>query len=254
MGGEKTVLVVASNYGFWGEELQAPWDQIVGAGHDAVMATPQGKRPLPLAISVDPDFVDPIQKYPVNPPEVCERVKELTLGDAWAKPLQLSDADMEDFDAIVVAGGLGADLDLVNNDHLHGLLLDSLRAGKPTGAICFAVAALIFTRDPLNDYRSVLYGRRIAAHPRQWDFKADVSYDLWGPTDDDGTNLVSPGFILPLQDIAEDAVGPDGHVEADPTTSRDKPSVVHDGPFVTGCSVESSIAFGTKVVEVLAGL
>lgn len=255
MGGKKNVLVVASNYGFWGEELQAPWDQIVGAGHDAVLATPQGKRPLPLAISIDPTFVDPIQNYNVNPPEVCERVKELTASDAWAKPLKLSDTKMVEFDAIVVAGGLGADLDLANNHHLHDLLLDSVRSAKPTGAICFAVGALVFTRDPSNDYRSILYGRRIAAHPREWDFKADASYELWGATEDNqGTDLVSPGFLVPLQDIAEDAVGPDGHVEADPTTSREKPSVVRDGSFVTGCSVESSLAFGNTIVEVLAGI
>jgi putative intracellular protease/amidase len=254
MNSKRTVLVVASNYGFWGEELQAPWDRIVGAGHEAVIATPQGKKPLPLAISVDPAFVDPIQNCNVNPPHVCERVKELTASDTWAKPLKLSDARMDEFDAIVVAGGLGADLDLANNHHLHELLLESWRSEKPTGAICFGVAALVFTRDPANDHRSIIYGRRIAAHPREWDFKADASYELWGATDDNqGTDLVSPGFIVPLQDIAEDAVGPDGHVEADPTTSREQPSVVCDGPFVTGCSVESSLAFGTAIVDVLAG-
>lgn len=225
------------------------------AGHDAVIATPQGKKPLPIAISVDPNLVDPIQNYNVNPPEVCERVKELVTGETWAAPLKLSDVKVEEYDCIVLAGGPGADLDLLNNPVLHSLLLDSVRSGKPTAAICFAVGALVLTRDPLNHHRSIIYGKRVAAHPRAWDFATDLRYDLWGATEDNkGTDLVSPGFIVALQDMVEDAVGPCGRVDADPTTSRDKPCVVEDWPFVTATSVESSIAYGNKIVEVLERL
>ena len=52
----KKVLVIASNWGFWGEELQAAWDALRKAGHETVVATPRGLKPLPFAISVDPDF------------------------------------------------------------------------------------------------------------------------------------------------------------------------------------------------------
>jgi putative intracellular protease/amidase len=255
MAGTKRVLVVASNYGFWGEELQAPWDIIKRAGHEVSIATPQGKKPLPLAISVDPEFADPIQNYRVNPPEVCDRTKELTLSDEWADAKKLSEVDMADYDAIVLAGGLGADLDLLNNPALHRLILESTRANKLTGAMCFAVGALITTRDPDNGHRSVIYGKRVTAHPREWDFKDDASYELWQATPDNkGTDLVSPGFIVPLQDLAEDAVGPNGQVFSDPATSREDPSVVFDWPFITATSVESSIAYGEKIVEVLESL
>jgi putative intracellular protease/amidase len=253
MSRSKRVLVVASNYGFWGEELQAPWDAIKKAGHQVHLATPQGKRPLPLAISVDPDFVDPVQRYHVNPPEVCTRVKELTLSDEWKDVKKLADVCMNDYDAIVLAGGLGADLDLLNNPALHRLLLESVRSDKLTCAMCFAVGSLVLTRDPLNRYRSIVYGKQITAHPRAWDFTDNTSYELWQATaDNHGTDLVSPGFIVPLQDLAEDAVGPSGRVHADPATSREKPNVVFDWPLLTACSVESSIAYGKKIVGVLA--
>jgi putative intracellular protease/amidase len=249
----KKVLIVASNYGFWAEEVQAPWDALKQAGVAVIMGTPQGKKPLPLAISVDPDFVDPIQKYKVNTPEACRRTKELVAGGAWERTLRLADARTADYDALVLCGGLGADIDLANNPALHALVLDAYRSGKLVAAICFSVAALLFTRDPANGFRSVVHGRRITAHPRAWDFKADVSYDLYGATPENaGTNVVTPGFLLPLQDIAIDAVGAAGTVLSDPATSRAKPSVVHDGPFITGCSVESSQAFARKVVEVLS--
>jgi putative intracellular protease/amidase len=253
MDKQKKALVVASNYGFWGEELQAVWDALKTAGNDVRLATPRGKRPLPFLISVDPDFVDPIQKYHVNPPAVCARVKELVAGDDWSRPLALRDTTMRDYDCLVLAGGPGTDLDMTNNPDVHRLVLEGLIWGKLITAICFSVAALAFTRDPANGYRSVLRGRRVTAHPRSWDFQADLTYDLYGAgKSDPGTNVVTPGFLLPVQDLVTDAVGPEGSVVSDPATSRERPSVVFDPPFITACSVESSIAFGRKVVEVLA--
>ncbi|HEY6784950.1 MAG TPA: hypothetical protein VI159_08355, partial [Gemmatimonadales bacterium] len=68
----------------------------------------------------------------------------------------------------------------------------------------------------------------------------------------EGTNLVTPGFLYPLAVIVEDAVGPDGKVLSDPTATHEKPLVHYDWPFVTGLSVESSKAFGEKLAEVLS--
>ena len=249
----KRVLVVASNYGVWNEELQAPWDILTEAGHELTICTPQGKKPLPLAISMDPDFVDPIQNYKVNTLHACQRMKELLAGPDWDKPLKIKDAGIADYDAIVMAGGLGADLDLTNNSFLHKLILDAYRSDKLIAAICFSVAVLLFTRDPKNNYNSIIYGKKIAAHPREWDFKDDVSYELYQATNENsGTNVITPGFVLPLHDIAMDTVGPAGQVFADPATSREKPCVIYDWPFITGCSVESSIAYGDRIKEVLA--
>ena len=33
------VIMMASNLGLWGEELQAPWDRVKKAGHDVTLAT-----------------------------------------------------------------------------------------------------------------------------------------------------------------------------------------------------------------------
>src|SRR5580658_9984429 len=98
----KRILVGASNYGVWAEELQAPWDILTKAGHKLTLATPKGTKPLPLAASVDPTFIDPIQKYNVNPKEVCDRVVELVQGNEWANPIKLSDARMADYDVLVL--------------------------------------------------------------------------------------------------------------------------------------------------------
>ena len=250
------VLIVATNYGSWGEELQAPWDIIKKAGHEVTLTTPLGKKPLPLVVSVDPDFFDPVIKAHTNPPEVCARIKELADGNEWASPLTFSEAKMEDYDAIVLTGGLGAMIDMCNNWLLHRLILDAYRSDKLIGALCYAVSTLVFLRDPDNDYKSIIYGKRVTAHPAAWDFygpEYDFTYDLYGATEDNnGTDVHTPGFLWPIEHLVQDAVGSDGECIARVNANREDPEVAYDWPFVTGTSVESSIAYGEKIAEVLA--
>ncbi|MDD4869925.1 MAG: type 1 glutamine amidotransferase domain-containing protein [Kiritimatiellae bacterium] len=250
----KKVLVLATNYGAWAEELQAPWDALKKAGFDVTLATYLGKKPLPINISMDPDFVDGYQNVKVNTPEVVKRTKELINNGEWDKPIKIKDAKMEDYDALVMTGGPGNPLDICNNPAVHRLILSAVKAKKTVGAVCYSVGALAFTRDPKTN-KSVIYGKTVTAHPRKWDFvDFDLQYVLLGATPDNkGTDVMTPGFLIPLQDIVEDAVGPKGKVLADDMATRNKPCVAYDPPFVTALSVESSIAYGKKLVEVLKG-
>lgn len=252
----KRVLILATNYGTWGEELQAPWDIIKKAGHQVTLATPLGKKPLPLAVSVDPNFVDPIINFKVNPPDVCARIKELTDGNEWATPLTYKQADMKNFDAIVLTGGLGAMIDMCNNYNVHKLLLDAYQSDKLIGALCYAVTTLVYTRNPKDKTKSIIFGKKITAHPAAWDFYGpdwDFTYDLYGATPDNkGTDVHTPGFLWPVEHLVRDAVGPNGKCISRESASRIDPEVAFDWPFVTGTSVESSIAYGKKIVEVLA--
>jgi hypothetical protein len=49
-----------------------------------------------------------------------------------------------------------------------------------------------------------------------------------------------------------DAVGPNGACIARINANREDPEVHYDWPFVTGTSVESSIAYGKMIAKVLA--
>ena len=249
------VLIVATNYGTWAEELQAQWDACKKAGFEVTLATPQGKKPLPFAISVDPDFFDPIQKVHVNPKEVCDRCKELVNGDEWAHPIKFADINMDDYDAISMAGGPGVTLDLCNSWELHQAILKAIKSDKIVAALCYSVTALVFCRDPENDYKSVIYGKKITAHPREWDFYGPgmaMDYKLYGATEDnEGTDLVTPGFLFPIEDLVRGAVGLNGACIARINANRESPQVYYDHPFITGTSVESSIAYGDLIVKVL---
>lgn len=246
------VLILASNVGLWAEELQAPWDSLKKAGFEVKLATKQGKTPLPITVSMDPDFMDPIQNYQVNPPDVVNRVKEILANGEWDNPIKLDDADMNDYDSLVIVGGPGAALDLIGNLKVHELLLTAYKSNKVIGALCYGVGALVFSRDPDNGNKSIISGRNVVAHPHAWDFDMDMGYPLYGAAaDNHGTDLVTAGFVFPLQYITEDAVGLNGSVLADVTANREKPCLVFDRPFLTALSVESSIAFGDKLVEIL---
>jgi putative intracellular protease/amidase len=249
----KKVAILASNLGLWAEELEAPWDALKNAGFELTLATPQGKKPLSLLFSVDPDFFDPVQRYNVNPPEVVERVREIYAHGEWDNPVPVNSLNMDDYDAIVVVGGPGSPLDLAGNSKVHQLLEQAYASNKTIGALCYAVGALVWARNPSDWNKSIIYGKQVAAHPREWDFTGDLPYFLADATPDNpGTDLVTPGFVYPLSPIVVDAVGPNGKVYSDPNTTREHPLVVYDPPFVTALSVESSIAFGQKLVEVLS--
>lgn len=248
----KKVLVVASNYGLWAEELQAPWDALNKAGHELTLATFKGMTPLPSKMSMDPNFIDPMQHYNVNPQEVVDRVNEILDQGEWDNPIKTGDAKMDDYDALVLVGGAGSALDIAGNMAVHDLVYNAYKANKPVGALCYAVAALAFTRDPDNDYKSVIHGKTVTAHPHAWDFMGNHNYDFVRETPENpDIRLITNGFLFPLQYMVEDAVGDRSKVKADATANREKPCVAYDAPFVTALSVESSRAYGQKLVEVL---
>ncbi|MCG8488093.1 MAG: DJ-1/PfpI family protein [Chromatiales bacterium] len=247
------ILVIASNYGLWAEELQAPWDALRAAGHELTLATFLGKTPLPFKLSMDPEFIDPMLKIPMNPPELLSRIDEILDRGEWSDTIKISDAKMADYDHLVLVGGPGAAVDIAGNMFVHQLILDAYKSGKIIGALCYAVAALVFARDPDTGQKSVIHGKTVTAHPHAWDFDVDVVYDVVrSSADNPDMKLRTSGFLFPLQHITEDAVGPEGQVISDETANRNKPCVAWDAPFVTALSVESSKAFGDKLVEVLA--
>jgi len=247
----KKILILASNLGLWGEELQAPWDALKNAGFSLTLATEKGITPLPLMLSIDKDFIDPVQNYNVNPAPVVDRVMEILKNGEWDNPVKIANVKAEHFDAMVIVGGPGSPLDLVGNAKVHRLLEQFYAQSKVIGALCYAVGAFVWARKE-DDGKSIINGKQIVAHPKEWDFTGDLNYPLFGSNQKNpGTDLVTPGFVFPLQMIIEDAVGESGKVIADPSANRNKPVVHYDPPFVSAQSVESSIAFGNKLVEVL---
>src|SRR5205814_450950 len=65
------ILIILSEWGFWGEELIGPMETFDQAGYQIDFATPKGKRPVALPPSMDPDYIDPPLGRGVTCPEAA---------------------------------------------------------------------------------------------------------------------------------------------------------------------------------------
>lgn len=263
----RRILIVLSEYGYWGEELLGPLVAADRAGYEVVFATPNGKRPTALPPSLDPGYVDPPLGRPVTTAEVAVAARELDSSDRLSAPLSLAGwiperpydsepnplrlmeayyreiaalaGDVERYDALVIVGGSGPIVDLANNGRLHELILAFLRAGKVIVGECYGVAPLAFARD-WDDRKSIIWGKHVTGHCKEYDYK-------------DGTGFVGVDFNMgpppyPLEYILRDATGPDGQYHGN--VGRET-SVIVDHPFITARSTPDSFLAGEKMVEVL---
>ncbi|MGH8906545.1 MAG: type 1 glutamine amidotransferase domain-containing protein [Egibacteraceae bacterium] len=266
----KKILTVLSEWGYWGEELVGPLDHFDKAGYEVTFVTPKGKKAPPLAPSLDPEHIDPPRGYGVVSPETAARVREVDASGRLDNPLNLfewfpdrpyiSATDYFDeleayyaalakvsqevtstYDALLIVGGSGPFIDMVNNFRLHDLILAFYRAGKPIAAECYAVTCLAFAREP-DDRRckSIIWGKHVTGHPLEDDWEDGTGFE--------GTdfNIGAPPFVLEY--ILRDATGPEGGFYG----NVGRPvSVVVDYPFITGRTARDSYPTGEKIVEVL---
>jgi putative intracellular protease/amidase len=172
----KRILMILSEWGYWGEELIGPLETFDEAGYDVDFATATGKRAPALPPSMDPDYIDPPLGRSVTTPEVAEKVKAIDSSPRLDNPISLKELlperpyhsspnflreqeayykeldrvgeELTDkYDAICIVGGSGPIVDLANNQRVHDVILTFYRADKPIAAECYGVTALAFARD-----------------------------------------------------------------------------------------------------------
>ena len=171
----RTILVLLSEYGYWGEELVGPLFHFDKAGYGVVFATPNGDRAHVLPPSIDPAYVDPPLGRTVTSHEVADLARILDESDRLDNPLSLAgwiperpytsapnylreledhnrrlaalDDDIRDYDGLLIVGGSGPIVDLANNERVHALVLAFHKAGKLIGAECYGVTCLALARD-----------------------------------------------------------------------------------------------------------
>jgi putative intracellular protease/amidase len=265
----KKILVILSEWGYWGEELVGPLEAFDAEGYHVDFATPTGKRPVALPPSMDPYFIDPPLGKPVVSQDMAEKVKSLDdsrnsrldnpivlskwLPDRpyWSSPKFLREMeayyraldevqqDLEQYDAMLIVGGSGPIIDLANNHRVHDLILSFYKMGKPIAAECYGVACLAFARD-LGDRKSIIWGKHVTGHCKEYDYLDGTGFV--------GTDLNMGPPPYPLEYILRDATGPDGQYHGNVGKEI---SVIVDYPFITGRSTPDSYATGQKLVEVL---
>ncbi|MEU8544353.1 type 1 glutamine amidotransferase domain-containing protein [Streptomyces sp. NPDC048717] len=136
--------------GYWAEEFAAPYETITDAGHQVVVASPGGVVPTVDMMSLRPDMAGGAGGA-LALERVIRRAEELR------RPIRLSEARLEDYDAVYFPGGHGPMEDLWQDADAGRLLTEALASGKPLAVVCHAPAAMLATRvrgvSPFAGYR-----------------------------------------------------------------------------------------------------
>jgi putative intracellular protease/amidase len=264
----KRILAVMSEFGYWGIELVGPLRKLEAAGYKFDFVSPKGKRAPVLPPSTDTTYIDPPLGVCVTTPGDKALVDAFEATPALNATLNLSkmfperpyysrpnflreleayyetrrlaqESALATYDAILLVGGSGPIVDMVNNQRVHDLVLGFHAAGRPIGAICYGVAALVFSRD-FNDRKSILKGKHVTGHCIEYDYH-------------DGTGFMGTDFNMGpppycLEHLLSDAVGSEGQYHGN---FGKQTSVIVDYPFITARSLQCSHEFGDRFVDVL---
>jgi len=261
------ILFILSEYGYWGEELVGPLETLQNAGYLIDFATPTGKRPHALPPSMDPTYIDPPLARTVVSKEMAEKVKKIEDSDLLDKPINISklmhnrpymssktylrdfekynksvekaSKFLDKYEAVLLVGGSGPLVDMVNNQRVHNIILDFYYKDKPIAAECYGVACLAFAREYWTR-KSIIKGKRVTGHPLEYDYL-------------DGTGFYGVDFNMgpppfPLEFILRDATGDSGEFLGNVGKTI---SAIVDYPFITGRSTADSYKTGELLVEVL---
>jgi putative intracellular protease/amidase len=266
----KTILCCASEWGYWGEELVGPYDVLNDHGYQIDFMTPSGQKPLALPPSEQAGFLDPPLDKVVTSEHFAQRTREIQESNLLDKPINLSawfpqkpyfnsagfghaledyytkrDAcweELDKYDALLLVGGSGPMVDMVNNERLHDVVLGFLAKGKLIAAECYSVTCLAFARD-WTDRKSIIAGKHVTGHAREYDYKDGTGFAYPAVA---GVNFGPPFY--PLEYILRDAVGPDGEYHGGVGHTL---STILDYPFLTGRSTQDSQLVGELIIQVL---
>jgi putative intracellular protease/amidase len=269
----RKILVVLSEWGYWGEELVGPLDAFDEKSYESVFMTPKGKRPRALPVSMDATFLDPPLDRTVTNEYYARRTREIDESSRLDYPINLSEwfperpyfsaktylrklevyndaldkaqASLAEYDALLLVGGSGPIVDMANNQRLHDVILGFYKLGKPIAAECYGVTCLAFARD-WYDRKSIIWGKHVTGHPLEYDYKDGTGFFNAEKGEWVDFNMGPPPY--PLEFILRDATGPNGGYHSG--VGR-RISALVDYPFITGRSTASSRRVGELLVEVL---
>lgn len=263
----KKVLCILSEWGYWGEELIGPLSHLDAAGYETTFVTPKGKRPVAIGVSMDPEYIDPPLGRGVTSQENARRTREIDKSNRLDNPKNLEKwfperpywsvtdlvrqlekyylardeawKSLADYDALLMVGGSGPIVDMVNNQRVHDIILGFYRAGKPIAAECYAVTCLVMARE-IEDRKCIIRGKRVTGHPVEYDYH-------------DGTGFMGTDFNMgpppyTLEYMLRDAVGPEGQFFGNVGKTT---SAIVDYPFITSRSTASSYLCGELLIQVL---
>jgi putative intracellular protease/amidase len=150
-----TATTVGWRVGFWGAELTHPYYELTDRGVEVTIASPDGGK-VELDSLSDPrdqskwSSEDLITMGFVNTPEL------MALLESTPK---LSDLDVDEYDAIMIAGGLAPMFSYREREDVHDAIRRFYEAEKPTAIYCHGTAALVDLK--LSDGSHLVDGKTV---------------------------------------------------------------------------------------------
>ncbi|MBW1619813.1 MULTISPECIES: type 1 glutamine amidotransferase domain-containing protein [Empedobacter] len=233
---KKRVLCLVSNaaplhgmeVGFFAEEMTRPFFDFIHAGYDVDVASPQGGK---VVFDGHSNPENPEGAYP-NDLISIGFVHHKEFGRWMQNTIAISDVNVNDYDAVCVAGG-GAPLITFKDDtKLHQLIADFYEAGKVTCLICHGTSLLLWTR---------LNNGELLADGKTWTGFADSEEDM-----------INEMFGMTVNDYTIET-----EARKNPNTNFEvagalEPFAVRDGLLITAQQQHSSFLASQLVIEALS--
>jgi len=161
----KRVLIVVANpttsttlgwpVGFWGAELTHPYYELTQRGVLVTVASPAGGRVELDALS---DPRDP-SKWSADDLITLGFLSTPELAALLENTPKLADLDLDEYDAIMIAGGQAPMFSFRDNTQLHDAIRHFYESEKPTCVYCHGTAALVDAK--LSDGTYLVAGKTL---------------------------------------------------------------------------------------------
>lgn len=216
-------IITSSKLGTWLAEVVRPYWHLSERGSEIHFASPEGGKVTWDRLS------DPFAEGSFEANDLVSKgfLSDKALVARLESTIALADVRPEDYDAVHVAGGTGAAVDLYPNDQVASILENFWAAGKVVGTICHGSIALA------NIPKRVA-GRRATGFSLVEEKQAEQIY---------GPNFI-PNYPQPVME----SVGIN-FVNVEPQGVR----VVVDGKLVTGQNQQSASEYSIQFNRVLFG-
>ena len=233
---KKKILCLVSNpallhgmdVGFFAEEMTRPFFDFVQAGYEVDVASPKGGE-VKFDGHSDPENTE--GSYPNDLISIGFRHHK-EFGKWLQNSKAIEEVNVNDYDAICVAGGGAPLLTFKDDIKLHKLIADFYEAGKITCLICHGTSLLLWTK--LSD-------GTLLADGKTWTGFADSEEDM-----------INKMFGMKVNDYTIET-----EARKNPNTNFEvagalEPFAIRDGRLITAQQQHSSFLASQLVIEALS--
>ena len=245
------VLLPLPSTDFDPTECAVPWRLLTAAGHEVIVATPDGRPGRVDARMVTGEGLGPWRGLLRATDEGLAAFAAFEASIAFRAPRRWDALHARDFDALLLPGGHARGMrPYLESSELREVTAKMSDAGRPIGAICHGVVLAARTTSPRTG-RSILHGRRVTALLATQELSAFALTFLWlGRYYRTYPETVQAEVTRALGDSGSFAEGP-LPLRRDSSDAPERGFVVRDGALVTARWPGDAFAFARAFVALL---